>query len=326
MFRSVAESLFAESQRTRLSAIADVVDWSPIRHFDAEDAADLLARTDVLLTGWGVPLIDEAALDAAPNLKAIVHAAGTIKGFVTDACWERGVRVTSAAAANARPVAEFTLAAIIMANKAGFLAQQRYRQHRSLPPWTEPLPTLGNRGRRVGIVGASRVGRGVIELLRPFELEVVVADPLLGDEEATTLGVELLELDDLLASCDVVSLHAPLLPETVGLIDARRIALMRDGATFINTARGAIVDGDALEAELSTGRISAVIDTTDPEPLPASSLLYELANVFLTPHIAGSTGTELGRMADLAIDELERFAAGLSFQHEIKAEDVPWIA
>jgi phosphoglycerate dehydrogenase-like enzyme len=308
----VAEHLFAD-EWDRLEQVAALVSREPFTALAGEAA---LAEVDVLLTGWGVPGVDEAVLAAAPKLRAIVHAAGTVKGFVGQACWDRGILVTSVAAANALPVAEFTVAAITLANKGAFLAANRQA----------PNYEVGNRGKRIGLIGASKVGRLTIELLRPYDNEVVVADPLLTEEEAADLGVQLVELDDLLATCDVVSLHAPLLPETVNMIDRRRLGLLKDGAVFINTARGAIVDGIALEDELATGRISAVIDTTDPEPLPESSRLPHLPNVFLTPHIAGSMGTELARLASTAIDELERFARGEPFAFGIAESDLPWIA
>ena len=325
MHAAVAEHLFA-AEWDRLDQLADVVSREPLTPLTDERAASLLNDVDVLLTCWGVPHIDQAVLDLAPRLRAIVHAAGTVKGFVGDACWERGVLVTSVAAANARPVAEFTVAAITLANKGAFLAQTRYRaEHRSLP-WSGPTIELGNRGKRIGLIGASKVGRLVIELLKAYENDVVVSDPVLTEPEAESLGVALVPLDELMASCDVVSLHAPLLPETTGMIDRRRLGLLKEGATFINTARGAIVDGDALEDELASGRISAVIDTTDPEPLPDSSRLYDLPNVFLTPHIAGSMGTELSRLAETALDELERFSKGQPFTYGISQADLPWIA
>jgi phosphoglycerate dehydrogenase-like enzyme len=187
-------------------------------------------------------------------------------------------------------------------------------------------PDIGNRARTVGLVGASRVGRRVIELLRPFELRVVVADPFLDDAEAARLGVERRELDELLAEAHVVSLHAPALPATRHMIDRRRLALMRDGAVLINTARGALVDHDALTDVLRSGRIAAVLDVTEPEPLPPDSPLFSLPNVVLTPHIAGALGTEVTRLGDAAIDELSRYAAGLPFEHPLRAEDLDRVA
>jgi phosphoglycerate dehydrogenase-like enzyme len=326
MFPWAEENLFRGEARARLERLAALSDPQPLTTFADERAAHVLADVEVLLTCWGTPTVDDDALTLAPRLRAIVHAAGTVKGFVGPGCWTRGIRLTSVAGANAKPVAEYTLAAIIMANKDAFAAQRRYTRDRRMPRPSTTAPIPGNLGKRIGIIGASRVGRLVIDLLQHFDLEVVVSDPLLAAEEAEALGARLIPLDELLATSDVISLHAPLLPETTGMLDARRLALIPDGATLINTARGAIVDSAALDAELVTGRIRAVIDTTHPEPLPADSPLFELPNVFLTPHLAGSQGTELARMASSALDELERYARGEPFAYEIEEADIPWIA
>jgi phosphoglycerate dehydrogenase-like enzyme len=172
----------------------------------------------------------------------------------------------------------------------------------------------------------SFVGRKVIELLRPFDLTVQVFDPFLDEAGAQALGVRRCELDELLASSDVVSPHAPALPETHQLLDRRRLALLRDGATLINTARGWLVDADTLEDELKSGRIAAVIDTTEPEVLTAQSPLYDLPNVFLTPHVAGAMGAETQRLAAVAIDEIGRFARSEPFQYAIRRQDLERLA
>jgi phosphoglycerate dehydrogenase-like enzyme len=236
------------------------------------------------------------------------------------------VRVSSAAAANAIPVAEFTLAAILLAGKRAFRLQRRYRELRALRLWWSEVPPIGNHGKVVGIVGASRIGRLVLERLRPFDFELLVHDPYLAPGEAEALGAEPAELDALLRRSDVVSLHAPSLPETEHLLDRRRLALLRDGAVLVNTARGALVDPAALADELVAGRLDAVLDTTDPEILPPDSPLYDLPNVFLTPHIAGAMGTETRRLAALALDEIERLARGEPLAHEVRLEDLPRIA
>lgn len=318
--------LLTAAHLERLASLCTLADTTPVTDLSDPDRQDQLATTEVLLTSWGAPRLDGAALDALPRLRFVAHAAGTVKDVVTDALWDRGIRVSSAAAANALPVAEFTLAAILFANKAVFRLEHYYRTERRWQLWTEVAPGLGNRGKVVGLVGASRIGRLVIDWLRPFEVDVWVADPYLTAEEAATLGVRLVDLDELCAGADVVSMHAPSLPETHHLLDAGRLALLRDGATLINTARGALVDHEALVAELVSGRIDAVIDVTDPEILPADSPLFELPNVFLTPHIAGSQGAETQRMADLAIDEIERWAAGDPLLHEVTAADLARIA
>jgi phosphoglycerate dehydrogenase-like enzyme len=207
-----------------------------------------------------------------------------------------------------------------------FRLQRRYREVRAFRMWAREVPDPGNYGKVVGIVGASRIGRRVIELLRPFDLCVLVFDPYLPDAEAAALGVESVELDDLLARSDVVSLHAPLLPETRGLLDAGRLARLRDGAVLVNTARGGLVDTAALTRELASGRIEAVLDVTEPEVLPADSPLYDLENVLLTPHVAGSLGNETRRLGRLAVEEIERYARGEPFAHPVRLEDLARIA
>jgi phosphoglycerate dehydrogenase-like enzyme len=325
MAPALTPDLFGPSEKARLRALAELPDPEPLARFEGERAARLLAAAEVLLTGWGCPRIDAALLARAPRLRAVVHAAGTVKGHVDPACYAQ-VRVSSAAAANAVPVAEFTVAAILLAGKRAFRLQRLYREVRGLRLWWNETPALGNYRKVVGIVGASRIGRLVLERLRSFDFELLVHDPYLEPGAARALGAEPVELDDLLQRADVVSLHAPALPETQRLLDRRRLALLRDGAVLVNTARGALVDGDALEAELVAGRIDAVIDTTEPEVLPRESLLYELPNVFLTPHIAGAMGTETRRLAALALDEIERLARGEPLAHEVRLEDLPRIA
>lgn len=280
----------------------------------AEDFSDprvreVLAATEVLVTGWGCPRIDRAVLDAAPRLRAILHSAGSVKGFVTPEVWERGIVVSTAADANAVPVAEYTLAMILLAGKDVLNHRERLRTERVSPGWGF-VPGIGNHGRRVGVIGASRIGRRVIELLRPFDLRVSLTDPYVDEAGAAALGVPLLPLDELLRTCDIVTVHAPDTPETHRLLDRRALALMPDGAVLVNTARGALVDHDALVDELRTGRLSAILDVTDPEPLPADSPLLDLPNAFVTPHLAGSQGNEVARLGLAVTQEAERIAAG----------------
>jgi phosphoglycerate dehydrogenase-like enzyme len=325
MAPALTPDLFGPAERARLAALAELPDPEPLASFEGDRAARLLAEAEVLLSGWGCPRIDAALLARAPRLRAVLHAAGTVKGHVDPACYAR-LRVSSAAAANAVPVAEFTVAAILLAGKRAFRLQRLYREVKGFRLWWNEVPALGNLRKVVGIVGASRIGRLVLQRLRAFDFELLVHDPYLVPSEAAALGAEAVELDDLLRRADVVSLHAPSLPETRHLLDRRRLSLLRDGAVLVNTARGALVDGAALEAELVAGRIDAVIDTTEPEVLPPGSPLYELPNVFLTPHIAGAMGTETRRLAALALDELERIARGEPLAHVVRLEDLPRIA
>ncbi|WP_181802079.1 hydroxyacid dehydrogenase [Streptomyces shenzhenensis] len=292
----------------------------PVTDFRVPGLRHLLHDVEVLVTGWECPPLGPEELRLMPALRAVVHAAGTVKPLMHDAWWERGLRVSSAAAANALPVAEFTLATILLAGKQVGIAQRDYRHRRTFINTRDSYPDSGNYGRTVGLLGASAIGRRVADLLRPFDLEVLISDPYLDEAEALALGGRKADFDELLRRCDVVSLHAPVTSETVGILDRRRLALMRDGATLINTARGALVDYEALTEELVAGRLHAVLDTTDPEPLPPVSPLFDLPNVLLTPHIAGSVGNEIRRLGDTALAELGRYARGEHFAHPVSPD------
>ncbi|MFJ8254131.1 hydroxyacid dehydrogenase [Streptomyces sp. NPDC094466] len=321
MGSAIHRTLLAKSTLQRLPRTATVDTSVLVTDYAAADPA-LLDAAEVLFTHWGSPVLTEESLRRMPRLRAVVHAAGSVKHHVTEAVWERGITVSSAAAANALSVAEFTLAAILFANKRVLDSAHLYRETRGRVDLLPYLDGHGNYRRTVGIVGASRTGRRVVELLRPFDFEVLVYDPYLTGSEADELGVGLVTLDELVRCSHVVSIHAPQLPETRHMFDARRLALLRDGATLINTARGSLVDTGALSAQLATGRIHAVIDVTDPEIMPAGSPLYDLPNVLLTPHVAGSLGNELDRMAHCAIDEVGRYAKGLPFLYGVGPDEL----
>lgn len=305
----------------RLAACCDLLKREPFEDLRADEAKAALAETEVLVTGWGCPMIGPDLLALAPKLKLIAHAAGTVKFTVHPIAYEMGIRVTHAAEANAVPVAEYTLATILMSNKCAFELRDLYRadpsRMTSFALMDEPI---GNFRRTVGIVGASRIGRRVITLLRPFDIHVLLHDPYAEAGDPDLAGVELVDLDSLMARSDVVSIHAPLLPVTRHMIRAPHLRLMRNGATFINTARGGLVDEAALVAELESGRIRGVIDVTEPEIPPQGSPLYRLANVFLTPHIAGAAGTERLRLGLMVTEDIERFVSGAPMHHEVRPE------
>ena len=189
-----------------------------------------------------------------------------------------------------------------------------------------PAGPLGTHGLKVGVIGASKIGRLVLERLRSLNVEVALRDPYVDPEEADELGATPMGLDQLCGWADIITVHAPELPATHHLIDAEALAMMRDGAWLINTARGSIVDTAALEAECASGRLACFIDTPDPEPLPPTSPLWDLPNVVLTPHIAGSMGNEVERMGLLAVDEVARFLTGRPLTHQVRADDLDLLA
>ncbi len=311
--------VFDAEALSRLEACCDIVREEPLSEFSSTSSQAVLAQIDVLITGWGCPKIAPEVIKAAPRLRLIAHSAGSVKLIIDQAVYAAGITVTNAADANAVPVAEFTLAMIILANKRMFEMRDRYRAERNRANSTAMMDEpIGNYHRTVGLVGASRIGRKVAGFLTALDVKVLINDPFVQADDPVLAGAELVDLDTLLARADVVSLHAPLLPETRGMIGADQLRLMRDGTTFINTARGALVDEAALIAELQTGRIHAVIDVTDPEVPVPNSPLYDLPNVFLTPHVAGAIGRERLRLGELVVDEIERFIGGRPLEYAVK--------
>ncbi|WP_432135752.1 MULTISPECIES: hydroxyacid dehydrogenase [unclassified Streptomyces] len=317
--------LFPAPLMARLRQASAIDPELVVRDFAAPAVAGALADADVLITGWGCPPLDAGVLAAAPRLRTVLHAAGSVRSLVGEALWQRGVAVSSAVTGNALPVAEYTLAMILLAGKDVFTHRERFRATHACPTPADTAAT-GNVGRRVGVVGASRVGRRLLELLRPFDFTVLLHDPYVTPAEAVGLGAEAVSLEELLRRSDIVSLHAPDIPETYRMLDAGRLALIRDGGVLINTSRGALIDPDALTAELVSGRLRAVLDVTEPEPLPADSPLYALPNVFLTPHIAGSLGNELERLGRIVVEEAERLAAGAPLAHQVRLADLARMA
>jgi phosphoglycerate dehydrogenase-like enzyme len=257
-------------------------------------------------------------LAAAPKLKAVFYGAGSIRYFATDAAWDRGITICSAWAANAVPVSEYTLSQILFSLKRGWhhaLTIKRKRQ------WIKQRSVPGAYGSTVGLISLGMIGRLVVERLSPFDVKVIAYDPFVSEAHARVLGVELCELDEVFARADVVSLHTPKLPETLGMITGAHLASMKPGATFINTARGAIVREDEMVAVLQQRPdLYAILDVTDPEPPVGGSPLYTLPNVVLTPHIAGSMDAECRRMAQYMIDDYRRYLAGEQLRWQVTRE------
>jgi phosphoglycerate dehydrogenase-like enzyme len=324
MYAGAESYLFRPAHLERLGKLCTVLEPVAIEGLEPHRADEVLGEAEVLLGHWGCTLLDQAFLDRAPRLRMLAYAAGTVKEVVTAATFERGILVTSGAAANAVPVAEYTVAVILLANKDAFVGAARMLDP-GLPAGPRRHP-VGNWAKRIGIVGASHVGRCVIELLAPYRFEVVVADPFLDAAGAESLGARLVDMDELLATSDVVSLHAPALPETRHMIGAAQLASMMDGAVLVNTARGSLVDHDALTAEVASRRITAVLDVTEPEPLPTDHPLLSLPGTWVTPHLAGSEGTEVSRLAELVLDEIERFCTGRPPLHPVREQDLGVIA
>jgi phosphoglycerate dehydrogenase-like enzyme len=299
--------MFSPAAWQALDAFADVIHHAGPEPADRAALITLLPPADACITSWDVAQLDADVMAAAPRLRAMAHMGSSVKRFVSDALWAREVCVTSAGLALAVDVAETTLGLMIMGMKRVWPLAQHVREGgwRETPWW----PARELFGKEVGIIGASNVGRHVIKLLQAFAVHVLVYDPFISADEAALQGAQKVDLDELLRRSDIVSLHAPAKPETHHMLGAGRLALMKDNALLINTARGALIDEPALIDELSRGRFFAFLDVTDPEPPAADSPLRRLDNVVVMPHIAGCI-ENCGRMGELAVEELRRFFAG----------------
>lgn len=326
MNRGTFADQFDSSRLERLAGLVDLgrEPWTDsLDVIERPELAERLAEVEILLTSWGVPRLDAAALAYMPKLRAVFHCAGTVRSFVSQELWDRGVLVTNGADANAIPVAEFTFASIVLAGKKAHVLSNDARTFREDWSYTTRRGELGNIGRTIGVIGFSRIGRRVVHLIQQLQdVTCLVSDPYADASAVAAAGGRLVPLAELLPASDVVTVHAPALPETRHMIGAPELRAMKDHATLINTARGSLVDTGALEAECATGRIHALLDVTEPEPLPAASVLYDLPNVVLTPHIAGSLGTETRRMSDAALNDLERYLTGRKLLAQVVSDDL----
>ena len=306
--------IFSDAAWRALDAFANVI------HHPGDEPANkaaliaLLPPADACITSWDVAPLDAEVLAAAPKLRAMAHAAGSVKRFVSDAVWARHIQVTSAAPALARDVAETTLGLIIVGAKRILPLAEHVRAG----GWRESTawPAREVSSSVIGLVGASSVGRHVLDLLRPFRTTVLLYDPFVTAAEAAQLGAVKVELAELVRRADIVSLHAPAVPATHHMLTHELLRQMKDDAVLINTARGALIDEPALIDELRQGRLFAFLDVTDPEPPTPDSPLRSLPNVIVTPHLAGCI-TDCTRMGEMAVEELRRFFAGEAPLHPI---------
>jgi phosphoglycerate dehydrogenase-like enzyme len=317
-------AVFGVAEQRELAALVEFV-TPPLTAASWRAHAPLLRDVELIFAGWGTPPMDAAFLVHFPKLRAVFHAAGSVKNFATDALWDRNVRVTCAAAINAIPVAEFTLSQIIFCLKHGWQRVREVREERRFRKEDEHMP--GAYGSTVGLLSLSRTGRLVAEQLRRFELKVIAYDPIVPAAEAEALGVRLRTLDEVFAESDVVSCHTPLLPETTHLLRAHHFERMKPGATFINTARGPIVRETEMIGVLKRRPdLFAVLDVTDPEPPAQDSPLLALPNVVVTPHIAGSLGPECQRLGRMMLEEARRYLAGAPLQGEVSRGQLSQVA
>lgn len=281
----------------------------------APDLADL----EVIFASWGMINFTDEQLAGLPKLRAVFYAAGNVKAFAQQLV-DHDIVLVSAWAINAIPVAEMCLAQILLSLRGYFQAVHRYRELHDTAAakrFTRP----GVNGETIGLIGMGHIGTRLRHLLRDYPLEVIVHDPMLTADRAAELDVERVDLATLFSRSFIVSNHIPDLPSTRAALGAALFASMREGATFINTGRGAQVVEDELIAVLKDrADLTALLDVTWPEPPADDSALWTLPNVLISPHIGGTIGNEVTRLAACAIEEFEAWNAGRPLRYQVTAE------
>ena len=310
-------TVYAPAVTDRLTALTDC---DGARYAKADVLADpkRFADTEYIFSTWGMPSFNEAEIKAyLPSLKAVFYGAGSVQGFARPFL-NCGVKVFSAWAANAVPVAEYTVAQIILAGKDFFVQSRLLAAEDRAAAVARHGGHFGNYRKKVGLIGCGMIGSLVAELLKIYDLEVLAFDPFMSSEKAEKLGVTPCSLEEIFSTCSVVSNHLANNPQTQKMLTYKHFSSMLPYATFLNTGRGAqVVEEDLVRALTERPDLTAVLDVTHPEPSPAGHPFYSLPNCFMTPHIAGSLGGEVVRMAEYMVDEYERLTAGVPVKYEV---------
>lgn len=271
----------------------------------------------VILSTWGMPKLTEEELDLMPDLKLVLYAAGDVRGFA-EPLVKRGIALVSAWRANAVPVAEFTLAQILLSAKGWFRNSADYKANRRRDG---AMVGPGCKGVTVALVGAGAIAQLVIAHLKNFDFTVLVVDPFLSESRARELGVTKASLEQAFSQALIVSNHVPNNASTQGMIGAKEWLAMPHGGTFMNTGRGQTLrNGEFYDAFRSRPDLTALLDVSYPEPLPAESPIWDLPNVHISTHIAGAIGQEVWRMSELVIDELMLWQQGRPLNHLVEPD------
>lgn len=311
------KNVYTEEQMARLVARADA-DATVYCRADLLTHPEKFADVRYVFSTWGMSeLTEEEIARCLPSLQCVFYSAGTVQYFARPFL-SRGVRVFSAWAANAVPVAEYAVAQIVLAGK-GFFAYPALMRERKFAECNRlKKGFVGNYGERVGLIGVGMIGSMVAERLRGFDLEVCAFDPFLAPERAEALGLTLISLEEMFSTCRVVSNHLANNAQTKGMLNYDLFSRMLPYSTFINTGRGAqVVEDDLVRLLKERADVTAVLDVTDPEPPVAGHPFYSLPNCHLTPHIAGSLNAETHRMAEYMIEEYDHVTLGHPTSFEV---------
>ncbi|MBR3810726.1 MAG: hydroxyacid dehydrogenase [Agathobacter sp.] len=305
---AVFDTFVAEEVRAYLEEHFEVTYNELGRRHTKEELKIILQDFDAVLTGWGNSMLDRECLEGNDRLKLIVHTGGTVGNLIDDYVYQKGIKVLSGNKLYAESVAEGTIAYMLMALRKipDYIEAVREGNWR-----TEADLWEGLLDRTVGIVGVGTISRIVIRMLQTFRVKIKVYSHYEVEPEfLEKYGCELATLDEIFSTCDIVSVHSALNEENRGLIQRKHFEMLKDGSLFINTARGAVIDEEALIDELQKNRFSAVLDVYIKEPLPQESRLRSMKNVYPLPHMAGPTLDRRKWITKALIDNMLAFFDG----------------
>lgn len=309
----VRDSFFSEEQRVRLERLG-CVEWNAnAEQYGEEELAEKLRGVDICISGWGNTPFHEKTLKYADKLKLIAHIGGSVRPMVGDAAFERGIRVCSGNRVFAESVAEGVLAYMLCSlRRIG-----EYEARMAAGEWPSLIGTRGLLGRSVGLVGYGMIAEYLVKFLKPFGCRIMVSSRHISAEELAEAGIEAAAAEEIFRTCDVVSLHSSLTARTKHSIGTDLLNSMKDGALLVNTARGALIDEEALVLVLQERPVWAALDVFETEPLPMDSPLRECERVLLMPHAAGPTADRRYVVTSHVLDDIGRFLNGEPLDCEI---------
>lgn len=309
----VFETFFQEENVRALEALGDV-EWNEsTSQFTKEELRERLGGKDICVTGWGCPVFEEAVLEGADRLKMIAHTGGSVKPYVTDAVYERGIRVVSGNRVFAESVAESVIAYALSSLRDIPYYSRRLKEGF----WPQSFQNRGLLERSVGIVGYGMIAGFVVQMLQPFHNTIKVFSRHIGEEELKKQHMQKAELEEIFASCDIISIHSGMTKENYHLITEELLRKMKPGALLINTARGAVIDEEALIRVLKEQDIYAVLDVYETEPLPPEHPLMTCDRALLMPHMGGPTIDRRLAVTRAVTADIAHFLGGEALDCEI---------
>lgn len=294
------------------------VEWNnSVNHYTEDELRDKLEGKDVCITGWGNLKFTEEVLEKAANLKIVAHTGGTVAPIVSDNLYDKGVKVISGNLYYAESVAEGVIAYIL----AALRDIPHYANIMKEGGWKTPDYYIeGLLDQTVGLVGFGTITKFVIKMLKPYRAKIKVFSKHLRDDVLEEYGIEKASLEEIFTTCKIISIHSAKRPDTFRMVNKRLLEMIPDGALLVNTARGSIIDEEAMIEELEKGRFKAILDVFEQEPLPVDSKLRKLNNVILIPHMAGPTVDRRKYVTLGLVDDIKAYFNGKTMKNEISRE------